>query len=158
VDPAYASSVKMVDGKLPVTPEEVISFLRSLLKTSTPAWQRLQAVRAIEAYRNLVLRTEAPSLEFIRQKLSRLADQERAAGRVRAVRFIQHCGSADLGSFGEGEIKTFLTDLAVEGNVTVGTQKQAKCALLFLYQTVLGRELGFLMWGGPRSRSVCLWS
>jgi len=37
----YASSVKMVDGKLPVGPEEVIPFLRSLLKTQTPAWQRL---------------------------------------------------------------------------------------------------------------------
>jgi len=28
------------------------------------------------------------------------------------VRFIRHCGSEDLQSFGEGEIKTFLTDLA----------------------------------------------
>jgi integron integrase len=37
--------------------------------------------------------------------------------------------------------------LAVEGNVTAGTQKQAKCALLFLYQKVLGRELGFLDMG-----------
>ncbi len=193
----YASSVKMVDGKLPVGPEEVIPFLRSLLKTKTPAWQRLQAVRAIEAYRNLVLRTEVPSLEFIRQKLSRLADQERAAGtgfgrpgvederhligqidsnepaviqqmrkemRVRhkaletersyvgwVQRFIQHCGSPDLAKFGEGEIKTFLTDLAVDGNVTAGTQRQAKCALLFLYQIVLGRELGFLD-VGPASK------
>jgi len=34
--------------------------------------------------------------------------------------------------------------LAVDGNVTAGTLKQAKCALLFLYQIVLGRELGFL--------------
>ena len=56
----------------------------------------------------------------------------------------EHCGSPDLAKFGEGEIKTFLTDLAVEGNVTAGTQKQAKCALLFLFQAVLGRELAFL--------------
>jgi hypothetical protein len=34
--------------------------------------------------------------------------------------------------------------VAVDGNVTAGTQKQAKCALLFLYRIVLGRELGFL--------------
>jgi integron integrase len=59
-------------------------------------------------------------------------------------RFIRHCGSPDLAKFGEEDIKTFLTDLAVEGDVTAGTQKQAKCALLFVFQTVLGRELGVL--------------
>ena len=46
--------------------------------------------------------------------------------------------------FGEGEIKSFLTDLAVEGNVAASTQDQAKSALLFLYQQVLNRELAFL--------------
>ena len=61
-----------------------------------------------------------------------------------AERFIEHCKSPDLASFGEGEIKAFLTDLAVERDVTAGTQNQAKCALLFLYQNVLGRDLGFL--------------
>jgi hypothetical protein len=76
----YASSVKVVEGRLPVSPEEVIRFLQSLLKSNTPAWQRLQAVRAIEAYRNLELRTEVPSLESIRKKLSQLAAQEKAAG------------------------------------------------------------------------------
>ena len=52
-----------------------------------------------------------------------------------AQRFIKQCGSPDLASFGEGEIKTFLTDLAVERNVTAGTQKQAKCGLLFLFRS-----------------------
>ena len=59
----YASGVTMVEGRLPVSPEEVIRFLQSLLKSHTPAWQRRQAVRAIEAYRTLVLGTELPSLE-----------------------------------------------------------------------------------------------
>ncbi|MCB9925434.1 MAG: integron integrase [Planctomycetaceae bacterium] len=59
-------------------------------------------------------------------------------------RFIEHCGSEDVQQFGEAQIKSFLTELAVEGQVTSGTQDQAKCALLFLYQTVLGRELAFL--------------
>jgi len=186
----YASSVNAVEGRLPVGQAEVIGFLQSLLKSKTPAWQRLQAVRAIEAYRDLVLQTAVPSLTPIRQKLSQMADQERATGlgpggpgvqderhligridpaepaivqqmrrelRVRhkaldterayvgwVERFIRHCGSADLASFGEGEIKAFLTELAVEGNVTAGTQNQAKCALLFLFQRVLGRELAFL--------------
>jgi integron integrase len=186
----YASSVHVAEGRLPVDHGCVIRFLQSLLKSNTPAWQRLQAVRAIETYRDLVLQTGVPSLTPIRQKLSQLADQERAVGagsgrpgvqderhligridpaepaiiqqirrelRVRhkaleterayvgwVERFIRHCGSADLTQFGEGHIKSFLTELAVEGNVTAGTQNQAKCALLFLFQRVLGRELAFL--------------
>ena len=54
-------------------------------------------------------------------------------------RFIRHCGSPDLARFGEGEIKTFLTDLAVVGDVTAGTQKQAKCALLLIYLHVMNK-------------------
>jgi hypothetical protein len=42
------------------------------------------------------------------------------------------------------EIRGFLTQLAVERDVTAGTQNQAKCALLFLFQEVMGRELEFL--------------
>ena len=60
------------------------------------------------------------------------------------MRFIRHCGSAELQAFGEYQIKCFRTELAVEGNVTAGTQDQAKCAILFLYQQVLSRERAFL--------------
>ena len=59
-------------------------------------------------------------------------------------RFIRFCGSADLEAFGDNEIKAFLTELAVTRNVAPNTQNQAKSALLFLYKTVLARELGFL--------------
>ncbi len=160
------------------------------MKSGTPAWQRLQGVRAVEAYRDLVLNVSEPDLTQMKQILGRLAaaekdsgaavgspeiaDQQRLIGvidpsepqilqsmrkelRLRhlaleterayigwIVRFIRHCGSAELQAFGEGEIKSFLTELAVEGNVTAGTQDQAKCALLFLYQQVLSRELAFL--------------
>lgn len=44
----------------------------------------------------------------------------------------------------EAEIRKFLTGLAVEGNVAPSTQNQAKSALLFLYQGVFGRRLGFI--------------
>ena len=37
-------------------------------------------------------------------------------------RFMRHCGSEDLRQFGEREIKAFLTQLAVEGNVAPNTQ------------------------------------
>ncbi len=190
----YAQSVTAENGRLPVSVDLVKGFSRSLLQSGTPAWQRLQAVRAVEAYRDLVLRTGEPSLGEIRQTLQRLAEQERdeaatgAAGASRpgvadeshlvglidpnepeclqkmrremrlrrkaleterayagwASRFIRHCGSDDLRQFGEREIKSFLTQLAVEGNVAPNTQNQAKSALLFLYQQVFQRELAFL--------------
>ncbi len=175
---------------LPVTIESVITFSQSLLKSNTPAWQRLQAVRAVEAYRDLVLKTDKPSLTEVKIKLGQVAEQERDDGtgtgapgvsderkligeidpnepaiiqRMRRslrvmrrsleterayigwiMRFIVFCGDDDLEMFGEKEIKAFLTGLAVEGDVSGGTQNQAKSALLFLYQKVLGRELEFL--------------
>ena len=64
------------DQKLVVTTASVIDFSRSLLKSQTPAWQRLQAVRAVEAYRDLVLGTPEPSLLDIRNTLARLAARE----------------------------------------------------------------------------------
>ena len=186
----YASLVDPVQGNLSVTEAEVIGFLRTLRDNGAPAWQRLQAVRAIELYRNLVLKTSQPPLHEIRQTLARLADQERHSGkdslRVGGVeerdlvgridpaeppivqqmrrelrlrrrawetekayvgwvrRFIEHCGSEDLQQFGEPQIRSFLTNQAVEGQVAAGTQDQAKSALLVLYQSVLGRELAFL--------------
>lgn len=186
----YASSCGDPAGTLPVSENLVVPFLQALRDHGTPAWQRLQAVKAIDAYRALILNAEAPHLQHIRLTLSRLAEQEKVAGatpgspgncderhlvghidpsepaviqqvrrelRLRhkalpaerayvgwLIRFIQHCGSSELERFGEPEIKDFLTTLAVRGHVTAGTQNQAKCALLFLYSTVLGRELEFL--------------
>ena len=186
----YAATVQTKDNLLPVTTEQVIAFSRSLLKSGTPAWQRLQGVRAVEAYRDIVLGTAQPCLKAIRQELGRqvavekehglasgspgIRDEKKLVGpidpneplivqrtrkelrlRHKALRtetayigwierFTQHCGSADLEKFGEPEIKSFLTKLAVEGDVAVSTQDQAKSALLFLYQQVLQRELSFL--------------
>ncbi|NQV25501.1 MAG: phage integrase N-terminal SAM-like domain-containing protein [Rhodopirellula sp.] len=183
----YAANLQLRAGCLPISVDSVIEFSKSLKNAGTPAWQRLQAVRSVEAYRDLVLETDSPSLVPIKQALSRLAAHDAELGtavgsspgisderhligiidpgepsviqelRVRhkaleterayvgwVFRFIRHCGSEELRHFGEPEIKSFLTDLAVGGDVTAGTQNQAKCALLFLYQTVFARELAFL--------------
>ena len=186
----YASSCGDLGGSLSVSERQVVEFLRSLRDHGTPAWQRLQAVRAIEAYQSLVHGVDAVELRHIHLALSRLAEQAKTSGAAFEVpgvrderhlvglidsseplviqqvrrelrlrhkalpterayvgwlhRFIRHCGDPDLARFGEPEIKAFLTDLAIRGNVTAGTQNQAKCALLFLYATVLGRELEFL--------------
>ena len=57
------------------------------------------------------------------------------------VRFIAEVGSEDLGPCGEREIESFLTKLAVEGQVAASTQNQALSALLFVFERVLGRKL-----------------
>ena len=64
----YAEATKTTHGPLPVTREGVIDFLRMLRDRGTPAWQRLQATRAIEAYQMLVLGEPGPSLQDIRMK------------------------------------------------------------------------------------------
>jgi len=66
---------------LPVTTEDVIKFSRELLASKTPAWQRLQAVRAVESYRDAVLGTEAPSLTKITSILERRSAKEDALGK-----------------------------------------------------------------------------
>ncbi len=173
--------------RLVVSQELVIQFCRQLLKSGTPAWQRLQAVRAVIAYRNLILKTSQPCLEEIRKTLNRLSKHENegeaitdllaARDVVGAIdeneptilqqmrreirlqgkkleteraytgwikRFINFCKSVHLEKFSEPEIRNFLSQLAVQHNVAHSTQNQAKSALLFLYQDVLGRELEFL--------------
>lgn len=45
---------------------------------------------------------------------------------------------------GKTEIESFLTHLAVQGNVAASTQNQAMSAILFLYRHVLKQDLGWL--------------
>lgn len=74
----YAVFLRLPESvSLPVSLQMVKQFCRMLLATDTRAWQRLQAVRAIEFYRNQVLETAEPDLLEIRQILSRTADGER---------------------------------------------------------------------------------
>ena len=186
----YSAGKKLQDRVLPVTMELVVEFMQQLVNSGTPAWQQLQGVRAVEAYRDLVLECASPCLKEVKQELARRAAENRQSGLAagspgiqderklvgvldpsepdllqamrrecrlqhkalrteRAYvgwirRFMGHCGSENLGQFGEPHIRAFLTALAVERDVTAGTQEQAKCALLFLYQQVLGRQLSFL--------------
>lgn len=182
-----ASQGRLRSQPLSVAEHGVIRFLRSLRDHGTPAWQRLQAARAVESYRNLVLKTDVPTLYDICRTLERVAADERVVGSavparderalvgrldpkepplIRAMRaelrlmhysrdteraytgwvkrFIRHCGSEELAGFGENEIRKFLTDLAVVGNVAAKTQDQALAALLFLYQKVMRQELAFI--------------
>lgn len=59
-------------------------------------------------------------------------------------RFILFQGKRHPNEMGEEQIGAFLTHLAVGRHVAASTQNQALCALLFLYQEVLGRKLDFM--------------
>jgi integron integrase len=87
----------------------------------------------------------------------KLLDRVRMACRVRhfsirtedayadwCERFIRFHGIRHPGTMAEPEVNAFLTHLAVERNVAASTQNQALCALLFLYEAVLGTPLNQL--------------
>jgi integron integrase len=56
-------------------------------------------------------------------------------------RYVRFHGMRHPGEMAEGEVRAFLTHLAVERRVAPSTQAQAMAALLFLYREVLGRPL-----------------
>ncbi len=56
-------------------------------------------------------------------------------------RFIRFNGKKHPAEMGEKEVVSFLTHLAVDGNVAPATQNQALNALNFLYKVVLKRPL-----------------
>jgi integron integrase len=60
------------------TKDDAIAFLRSLRDSGKQAWQRLQAIRAIETYaRNLLSVGDQPNLSDVREKLIELTVQEK---------------------------------------------------------------------------------
>jgi integron integrase len=59
-------------------------------------------------------------------------------------RYIRFHKTRHPSEMGEAEINAFLTYLAVECKVSASTQNQALAALLFLYRSVVGREVGDL--------------
>ncbi len=176
------------DGLLDVDIEATIRFSKSLVTAGVPAWQRLQAVEAIECYQLQVLKPEI-GVDFSEMKttLRRLAAAEGRVNRpatmadlpkvvltdkdrtesalvqlvVRELRlrgyaldtekayvgwlrrFERFCGG-EMEAATEEQIRSFLSAQAVEGNVAASTQNQALSALLFLFDKVLHRKLGFL--------------
>ena len=175
--------------ELPVNRDSAIRFSRSLLESGAPAWQRWQAVRSVEYYRDHVLDRSEPDLSDVIGTLARLGKQERNVdldapmteeematirgkvdraeprliqtmrGDMRLLhysmdtekayvrwvkRFMGHVGSTELESFREPDIETFLTKLAVHDQVAASTQTQAQSALVFLYECILGKKIGFL--------------
>ncbi|MEQ8315593.1 MAG: integron integrase [Gammaproteobacteria bacterium] len=84
----------------------------------------------------------------------KLMDRVRATARVRHFapstersycywikKFIYFSGMKHPSSLPDQAVADFLTHIAVKENVSVSTQNQALCAMVFLYQHVLGRSL-----------------
>jgi len=63
------------NDRIPVERDAVIAMLRQQKSKGRKAWQRLQMVRAVEYYRNAILRTGEPDLHDIRELLARAAGQ-----------------------------------------------------------------------------------
>ena len=64
--------------------------------------------------------------------------------RLWVRRFQAFMQSKPPGGLDAGDVKAFLTDLAVRQEVAASTQNQAFNALLFFFRHVLGREFGKL--------------
>lgn len=59
-------------------------------------------------------------------------------------RFVRFHGLRHPLKLGPGDVRTFLTDLAVERRVSASTQNQARAALVFLYRDVMGQDVPWI--------------
>jgi putative addiction module killer protein len=104
-----------------------------------------------------VFRTATEDLSVLLRRAPTLLDRMHAALRARhyarrtekayclwAERYIRFHKMRHPSEMGEAEINAFLTYLAVECKVSASTQNQALAGLLFLYRSVIGREVGDL--------------
>ncbi|WP_180683769.1 integron integrase [Tepidicella baoligensis] len=92
--------------------------------------------------------------EKIRLKHYSLSTERQYVHWVR--RFVLFHGKRHPADMGAPEVESFLTHLAVEGNVSSSTQNQALSALLFLYREVLGLDLPWMQDVVRAKRSVRL--
>jgi len=87
-----------------------------------PPRKLLDQVRDVIRRKHYSIRTEATYVDWIR-------------------RYILFNGKKHPKQMGAAEIEGFLTHLAVHNKVSASTQNQALCALIFLYNHVLGIEI-----------------
>ena len=95
------------------------------MTATAPAPSLLTQVRDAIRMRHYSRRTEEVYIQWIR-------------------RFIKHCGMRHPRELGAAEVTSFLSSLAVEGQVSASTQNQALAAILFLYREVLKMPVGWL--------------
>ena len=69
-----------------------------------------------------------------------------------AKRYVSHCGRRHPSKLGAAEVQSFLNHLAVNGEVSPSTSKQALCALVFLYGQVLRQPFDRLDLARPKGQ------
>lgn len=77
----YLQHHQLGENKIPISESLVISFLRSLRDSNIPAWRRLQASQALQAYQRLVLRKQDVDFHPILNKLHQLSRRESLADK-----------------------------------------------------------------------------
>jgi len=83
----FANRLQLAETEsLPVAADSVVAFLKGLKADGKPAWQRLQAVRALEFYAHSVFHAEAADLVPIREALAKLASREQPSATEIEVR------------------------------------------------------------------------
>ncbi|HEX8073290.1 MAG TPA: integron integrase [Pyrinomonadaceae bacterium] len=80
--------------------------------------------------------------ELLRTRHYSLRTEEAYLQRIRD--FILFHGKRHPAELGAGEVRAYLSDLAVRRQVAASTQNQALAAILFLYRDVLGQPLGWV--------------
>ncbi len=75
---------------LKVSAELAVAFLQDMKSRSAPAWQRLQAVRAVQNYAWLMLELQCPDLNAVSAKLSNMAANEKHGVLAKAPADTEH--------------------------------------------------------------------
>jgi integron integrase len=105
----------------------------------------------------MVFQDQVSSVRATRDTKPRLIDEVRKVARTRHLsirtedaylnwirRFIRFHHKKHPREMGEQEIRSFISDLAVNGGIAASTQTVALSALLFLYRDVLKQELPYV--------------
>jgi len=129
------------------TSEDIVPIHRKLGEFAALERARDDGVEDIEEVVGKINPREADIIQEYRRKLrlqgKTYATERAYVGKLRM--FMRARGlkcRADFARIGGADVESFLTDLAVDGNVAPSTQNQAFCALLFLFEYVLKRDLG----------------
>ncbi len=133
---------KMLDGAIESGVLEVIKKLADLAMSERNGDAEAAAREA--SYPNNELPIVTETRKTLRRRRYKYDTEKAYVGWIQ--RFLSHYPQREVASLGEPEIRRFLNELVMqpEGGVAASTLKQAKSALLFLFQQVLGRELAFL--------------
>lgn len=75
--------------------DDVVEFSKSLLVSGAPAWQRLQAVRALAAYKHLILGQPTEPFAEVIKKLKQLTASEKVAGSQTGFGAVGHIDTSE---------------------------------------------------------------